>query len=283
MRNILVVLAGVLSVGCSCATIEPGTVGIGVDMDGVQEHLYEPGFVVVGPTVDIVPMSLQTQTYEMAGDDEIHALTNDQLSVDLEVTINFSLNQENAIAVYTAYSAGYAERIVHPIVRTAVRDAASTFSANDLVDRREALQTAMEDRVRADLTATLVQRQLPETAIHIENVMLRNIDLPESLDQSIAAVQQQRMQTQQRTQALETATAEAARARAEAEGAAAARMIAAQAEADANRLLAASLTPAVLEARRIEAMQELASSPTSRVVLYPAASTPQIRIDTSGQ
>lgn len=287
MKHILLVLSivliGLLGVGCSCATVEPGQVGIGVDMDGVQDSVYQPGFHVVSITTSIVPMSLQTQTYEMAGDDEIHALTQDQLSVDLEVTINFSLNEQHAIAVYTAYTQDYAGRIVHPIVRTAVRDAASTFTAPNLVDHRDEFQAAMEQQVAQQLTRTLQQRQLPPDAIRIENVMLRNIDLPEALDQSIAAVQQQRMQTQQRQQALQTAEAEAARLRTEAEGAAAAQQIRARAEAEANRTIAESLTSAVLEARRIEAMQALANSPGSRVVFYPAGTTPQIRVDTTGQ
>lgn len=281
MRTIALLLFSLVAMGCSCATVQPGEVGIGVDLEGVQDTLYDPGFHMNGPTVEVIPLSLQTQTYEMAGDDSIHALTKDQLSVMLEVTINFALNREHAIDVYQAYSADYASRIVHPIVRTAVRDAASGFDAQQLVNDREGLQNQMEERVRRDLTNTLQQRRLPAEAIHIENVMLRNIDLPDSLDQSIAAVQEQRMQTQQRQQALETARAEAERLRTEAEGEAAARQIRAEAEAQANRTVAASLTPAVLEARRIEAMQALANSSNSKVVLYPGSTTPQVRIDTS--
>jgi prohibitin 1 len=268
--------------GCSCTTVNPGEVGVGVDMSGLQDNLYSPGFHIVSITTTVIPMSLQTQTYEMGGNDSIHALTRDQLSVDLEVTINFALSSDHAIAVYTAYSTEYAARIVHPIVRTAVRDAASTFTAADLIDRREDLQNAMEERVRRDLAETLGQRSLDSAAIRIENVLLRNIDLPDVLDASIAAVQQQRMQTQQRQQALETATAEAARLRMEAEGEAAARLIRAQADADANRLVAASLTPEVLESRRIDALRATLASPATRTVIVPAGVTPQVRVYAGG-
>jgi regulator of protease activity HflC (stomatin/prohibitin superfamily) len=283
MKNILLALfAGLFSIGCSCATVAPGEVGVGVDMGGLQGDLYQPGFHFVSLTTTVIPMSLQTQTYEMSGNDSIHALTRDQLSVDLEVTINFSMSPEHAIDVYTAYSTEYAARIVHPIVRTAVRDAASTFTAAGLVDHREELQNAMEERVRRDLGATLTQRSLDTAAIRIENILLRNIDLPAALDASIAAVQQQRMQTQQRQQALETATAEAARLRMEAEGEAAARLIRAQADADANRLVAASLTPEVLESRRIEALRATLASPATRTVIVPAGSNPQVRVYAGG-
>lgn len=285
MKNILlilsVVLMSVIGTGCSCATVQPGEVGIQVDMSGVQPGLLSTGFHVTTITTSVIPMSLQTQTYEMAEDDEIHALTRDQLSVDLEVTINFSLNEQHVIPVYTAYTTGYAERIVHPIVRTAVRDAASTFTAQDLVDQRDTFQTAMETQVRTQLTTTLQQRNLPPDAIRIENVMLRNIDLPEALDASIAAVQQQRMATEQSTQALATATAESARLRTEATGAAAAQQIRANAEAEANRTISASLTPMILEARRIDALRATLSSSQTRTVIVPAGTNPTVRVDTS--
>lgn len=290
MKNVFVTLMilgmGYVGMGCSCTEIDPGSVGIGVDMDGIQSNLYEPGFHMVSMTTSIHPMSVQTQTYEMGGPDSIHALTQDQLSVDLEVTINFSLNPDHAIEVYQAYSADYAVRIIHPIVRTAVRDAASTFTAVNLVDNRTELQAAMEEVVRNSVVSTLNQRNIDASAIRIENILLRNIDLPQSLDEAIAAVQQQRMQTQQREQALNTATAEAARLRTEAEGEAAATQIRAQAEAEANRTLAASLTPAVLEARRIEAMRDITTNPNSRVVLVPSGTGAIVRIngttDTTG-
>lgn len=268
------------SFGCACTTVEPGEIGIGRDWNGVQRNSrYDPGFHVYGPTTSVITMSTQTQTYEMSGEDEIHVLSRDQLSVDMEVTINFSLNPEYAIDVYVAYSENYADRIIHPIVRTAVRDAASTFTAINLVDRRDEFQRVMEEQVRRHVSETLGQRNVNSEAIRIENVMVRNIELPASLNASIAAIQQQRMDTERREQAMATAAAEAARLRTEAEGEAAAILIRANAEADANRVRSASLTPAILEARRIEAFTSLLSNPSSRTIIIPAGSVPQIRLD----
>lgn len=275
--SVLVICMSTL-VGCGCSTIEPGTVGIGVDTSGVQDGLYHEGLHTVGPLTDIVVMSLRTQTYEMAGEESIHALTRDQLSVDLEVTVSFHLQEAAAIQVYRAYSPNYADAVVHPIVRTAVRDAASQFTAVALVDERERLQTQMETLVNEQLRTTLEQRGLSTDSIVVENVMLRNIDLPQSLDESIAAVQRQHQETQQRIQALETARAESERQRTQAEGEAAALLIAAQAEADANRIRSQSLTPQLLELRRIEAMQALSTSPTSRLIMLPVGANPLIQL-----
>lgn len=294
LRSLIVAIGlSLFGIGCSCSTVPPGHVGVGVDMSGVQPNLYHEGFHVTSITTDIIPVSLQTQIYEMGGagsemsgrsapDDRIHALTQDQLSVDLEVTINFHLNEEAVIAVYRAYSLNYAERVVHPIVRTAVRDAASTFTAVNLVDNRNAFQERMETMVRDTVLQTLTQRELPQDSIVIENILLRNIDLPQSLDASIEAVQQQRQQTAQRQQALETARAEADRLRVEAEGFAQAQLARARAEAEANRTVSESLTPEVLEARRIDAMRALLESDQTRTIMIPPNLSTTIMLNPSG-
>jgi regulator of protease activity HflC (stomatin/prohibitin superfamily) len=272
MKNIiagLFVLTSLLGSGCGCATIEPGAIGIGVGVGGVEEALYREGLNFKSPLTTVISMSLQTQTYEMSGADEIHALTEDQLSVDLEVTVNFHLNEESAIDVYRAYSIDYANRIVHPIVRTAVRDAASTFTAIALVDERSRLQTEMESLVHAQLIAILASRNLSEDAIVVENVMLRNIDLPDSLEEAILNVQRQRQETIRSVEELATATAAANAIRTRANG-----------EADANRILSESLTENILEARRIELAASMLENEHTRIMMIPSGATPLFSMPT---
>lgn len=267
-----------LVAGCGCTTVDPGNVGIGVDLSGVQQHVYHPGTHLTSIFTSVTPMSVQTEAYEMSGPQSIHVLSQDQLSVDMEVTVNFHLNEADALQVFQVYSTEYADRVIHPMVRTAVRDAASQFSALNLVDQREALQTRMEDMVHQQITATLTARGLPADSFVVENVLLRNIDLPQSLDDSIAAVQRQHQETQQRLQALETARAEAERLRVEADGWAAANLARAQGTAEANRILAASLTPQVLESRRIDLMGQLLANEHTRTLVLPASSTPLLQL-----
>jgi regulator of protease activity HflC (stomatin/prohibitin superfamily) len=223
-------------------------------------------------------MSTQTEVYEMGGDDSIHVLTHDQLSVDLEVTVAFHLNDAEAIQVYTAYNSDYADRIIHPIVRTAVRDAASQMTALQLVDEREVLQVHMEQGVHDQIVSTLVSRGLPADSFVVENVLLRNIDLPQSLDEAIAAVQQQQQATARQQQALATAAAEAQVARTTAEGWAAANLIRAQGAADANRILSESLTPTVLRARQIDLTGQLLHDGGTRTVIVPESSMPLFQL-----
>lgn len=271
--SVLLMCVSIFSIGCS-ETIEPGNVGVPVLWGQVQDYAYPEGFHWVDPWMDIHQMTTRTQTYNMGGsgasDAPVTVRSHDQLSVNIAVSVQFHLNPGYANQVYRTFSESYADLIVHPLVRTSIRNTAANFTAPNLIDERESFQEQLEAEMRIALEHTLVGRDVNGEAIIIDNILIQEIDLPDSLDASIAAVQQQQQQTIQRQQALATAEAEAARLRTEAEGEAAARLIRATAEAEANQLLTRSLTREILELRRIEAMSELASSPTSRTIIMPA-------------
>lgn len=286
MRRAMLLCLLLGATGCT-ETVDPGQVGVAVYWGETQTWVYPEGFHFTSVWMNVVRMSTRTQAYEMGlsgspGSTEgsestiergepISVLTQDQLSVTLSATVQFHLNATTAPMIYRMYGESYADTIVHPLVRTAIRDAASSFSATDLVDERPRLQTMMEANVQRRLEDALIGRNIPTNAVVIENILLQNIDLPDSLDASIAAVQQQRQQTVQRQQALLTAQAEADRLRTEADGEAAATRIRADAQADANRALSASLTPAVLEQHRIEATLALLHDGGTRTIMVPSS------------
>ena len=286
MRRVMLLCVLVAATGCT-ETVNPGEVGVAVYWGETQTWVYPEGFHFTSPWMNVVHMSTRTAAYEMGlsgspgaqGGSEstiergepISVLTQDQLSVTLSATVQFHLNATTAPMIYRMYGEAYADTIVHPLVRTAIRDAASSFSAIDLVDQRPRLQTMMEANVQRRLEDALSGRSIPINAVVIENILLQNIDLPDSLDASIAAVQQQRQQTVQRQQALLTAQAEADRLRTEAEGEAAATRIRANAQADANRALTLSLTPAVLEQHRIEATLAILHDGGTRTIMVPSS------------
>jgi regulator of protease activity HflC (stomatin/prohibitin superfamily) len=251
---------------------------VATDWGRVQTWTYPEGFHFIGPFAGVTPMSVRTETYQMGEsgaattphDEDVDALTRDQLAVGIGVSVQFHLRDADAVRVFRLLGPDYATSVIHPIVRTAVRDAASSFAAMELVDQREAFQTRMEALVHDGIIGLLASREIESGAIVVDNVLLLNIDLPDSLDEAIADVQRERQFTAQREQALQTAAAEAARLRTEAEGQAAAVVIAAQAQADANRLVAGSLTDDVLHLREIEASRALLESPNDHIMVVPA-------------
>lgn len=275
MRNLILVLM-VLFVS-ACTTVEPGNIGVGVRFGSVEENTYPEGFHTTGFS-SVIPLSTRTQTYEMQGDDVVHLLTSDQLSVDLAVTIQFHLDGSAAIPVYRTFGTDYAEPIVHTGVRSAIREAGSHFTAVELVTQREAFQVRLEELVENQIHSTLTGREIAEGAIVVDSILVQNVDLPQSLDEAIANVQRQRQETERAEQAQLTAQAEANRARTQAEGEAQAQLIRAHADAESNQIRTESLSPAVLELRRIEAMQAVLASGQTTTVMIPAGANPLFQV-----
>lgn len=284
-----------MAFGSGCTTVEPGETGVQVCWGTMDNQVYPPGFYTT-VFCTMHALSTRTQTYTMAGagqeahvDGSVNVLTQDQLAVAMDVSVQFHLNDHatNVLLVYQLLGEHYDTDIVHQLVRTAVRDAASEFNAMQLVDQRSQLQIRMSTLVNDRLTSTLRGRQIPPNAVVIDNILLRNIALPNSLQESIANVQRQRQETAQREQAGLTATQESARQRIEAEGVSAAMLIRTRADAEAiriratvqaeaNRLLSQSLTPEVLRLRQIEVTSALLGNSNSRVVMIPAGTVPTL-------
>lgn len=290
-------LMGVLATSLGCTTVDPGQVGIEVRFGQIQGGVLPPG--MYGSFIsDVKTLSTQTQTYTMAGagaegagDGSVNVLARDQLPVKLDVSVMFHLNGDRAISVLRAFGERYDNNIVHPLVRTAVRDAASEFTAVDLIDRRAELQARMTTLVRATLAATLRGRQVNADSVVVDNILIRNIDLPQSIDDAIANVQRQRQLTAASTQANLTAQQEAARVLTIANGEAAAliarttadaQMLAVRstAQAAANRVLAASLTPELLQYERIQATRAVLGSNQTRTVFLPGNTAPNMLMTT---
>lgn len=286
-----VVLLSFFPTACSCATVNPGEVGVEVKFGKLNDHQYNPGFHIYSVlSDDLYILSTRMQTYTFGGVQDqrrqttaeteevnvnihsgpsIQILSSDQLQVVIDITIQYHLNGTYAPAVYREFGADYNEALVVVPVRSAVRNSASNFIARDLVTHREQLQTTMEDKIAEQIALTLRAKNINAAAIIVDNVSLRQIDLPDSLENSIRQVQEQQMQTLQRQSAIETARQEAERLRIEAEGATQAQRIRAEGNAEANRIMSASLTPQIMRLRELEAQYAMNANPNARLVVVP--------------
>lgn len=278
-------ILALLAMGCT--TVNPGEVGVAVRFGQIQGGVQGPGLYVTALT-EMAVMDTRTQTYTMAGqgdsgnpDGSVVVNSREGLPVTLEVSVMFHLTGNDAVDVYRALGTGYADSIVHPIVRSATRDAAAEFIAMDMIDRRVELQARMETLVRTKLSQTLEGRRVRSGAIVVDNLLIRNLDLPQSIDDAIANVQRQRQATAAAQQAVLTSQQEAARNLTIAQGDAAQLLartradaemtaIRANAEVNANRAIAASITPELLAYRRIEMTRAVLGSSNTHTVFLPA-------------
>lgn len=274
----LLVASMVIFLFASTTTVKPGHVGIPIWLGSVENYTLDEGFHFINPFLEIEQMSIQTKNITMTGEGAIHAMSSDQLSMKLDVSVLYHLNPGQAPGV-RRYMPDYSDSVVVPSVRTAIRNAVRDYDAVEAVSTsRDELGQKMVDLVRERVGNALRQRELQPYSIQIDDVQLRNISLPPEIRESIASVQRQRQQANEREQSIRTAEQEAQRARAEAEGRrqvaliearrdAESRLIRAEAEARANRILSESLTPELLKLRAIEATRDITTNENTRTVI----------------
>jgi regulator of protease activity HflC (stomatin/prohibitin superfamily) len=291
----LALAVALTAVGTGCnVTVEPGHVGVVTDWGDTQGWTYPEGFHWIAPIgVNVYQLSTQVQSLDFIGPNHITVLSRDRLQMGMDLSVQYRLHGSEAPEIFRIFydrSSGferYTERVVQPSVREAIRDVVSRLDALDAVQQRDQLGLAIRVNIRTKIGNILQESGLPRHAIRIVGVQVRNIELPERLQESIAAIQQAENEALQRQQEIEVARQEAERNRIRAEGQAAVAQIEAErdarvqltrarATAEANREVSASLTTQILELRRIEAQRDALTAPGNRTLVVGGDSAPII-------
>lgn len=276
MKNYSILIAMLLcTTACECGTIEAGSTGVETQWGRVTDTTHSEGMFLLGLGGSMHVMSTRMQNLE---ETDIPCRSKDNVAVLVDVTVSYTLARSSAAKVYKQLGDDYAQTVIMPALRSTVRDSVAGVEALQVAQTRGPLEDAIAVAMRSSITRTLRSQGLPPSAIKLDSVQLRNADLPRSLTDSIESIQRQRNQALEREQALRTAQQEAARQRAEAEGRnavailnaegqARVRQIDGESQAAFNRQLSASLTPGLIELRRIEAQRAIVSNPNAHLVV----------------
>ena len=198
--TIIVVILGLWLFFSSIVIIDAGETGVYSLFGKVKDNELRSGFHLVIPLARVHKMTVRTEEYTMSifqgegkkhGADSISALTKEGLNVDLDMTVLYRLNEEKAAELYEKVGLNYVEKIIRPEIRSSIREVISSYSAKEVYSekRQEATQ---------NITDTL-SLKLQERGVIVEDVLLRNIQLPADLAQSI----QEKLQAEQESQKYE--------------------------------------------------------------------------------
>ena len=259
LGTVAIILVAVLVAISFFRIVPPGYTGVPVLLGRVQKQM-SSGLNVVVPIVNVALMDVRTNAYTMSstkdegmvkGDDAIDALASDGLTVALDVTVWFRLDVAQASWVYSNIGPDYIEKIVRPSIRTALRDAASRFAANELY-------SATGRSVYTSTVDSLLDVAFAGKGIIRERVLLRRVKLPDVVMQAIEAKLAEDQNAQKMEFTLVKEGREAQRKRVEAQGI-----------ADANRVIAGSLTNSYLSWYYIEMLKNVANSQNNTFVITP--------------
>ena len=224
----------------SVTRVGTGHVGVLTLFGRVTNETLGEGIHLINPMKTNNELSIQTQTLK----ESASVPSSEGLMMALDTSLIYHLSPDRAGEVFQKIGGDYETIVVEPTLRSAIREATASHTAN-------ALYTGEREMVAKQIFEQ-VNESLAKRGITVENVLLRDIQLPATLKASIEAKQQ----AEQEALAMNFRLQKAQRKRIEAAGV-----------RDFQQIVAQGITPSLLEWKGIEATETLAKSPNTKVVV----------------
>jgi regulator of protease activity HflC (stomatin/prohibitin superfamily) len=258
---------GVLALIASSFTqIGAGQVGVSSLFGAVDKEPLAQGLHLINPLKSVTQMSTRTDAIsvhagpggrKVADSESVDAISADGMRMPLDATVYYRLSPVDAPWVYQHLGPDYADKIVIPATRTAVREALARFTAQEAYStKRDQLTMLMQDILRRHVRALLDDYDYKGQAVVVQQVLLRNIGIPDQVRDAIEkklAAEQQALAMQF---VLQKETQEAERKRIEARGI-----------ADFQKIVTEGISDKLLAWKGIEATLEISKSPNAKVVV----------------
>jgi regulator of protease activity HflC (stomatin/prohibitin superfamily) len=263
-------LGALLFLFSMAVVVPPGQAGVVVFFGSVRKEALPSGLHLINPLSRVVEMEVRTRNYTMStvqdegqrrGDDSIAVITADGLTVKLDVSVLYSLQQAKLSEIYLQLGEDVEERLIRGAIRSAIRDSAANQIATDLYAAKRQL---FVETISKSLAQTLGNR-----GITLEQVLLRDVKLPDQITKAINEKIAADQEAQKMTFVLQKEKQEAERKRIEAEG-----------QAKAQNIVSASLTPQILEWTRIQALKEIGAK--GNLIITDGKAQPMIQVPARG-
>lgn len=300
MSMVLALAMSLVVQACTCGKIEPGHVGVVVPLSGSEKGTLETtsnGWYMYSFNTQVYEFPTYNQQYNWKNDDagktpqreRMYFADRNGLRLGVDVGIQFHVPASKVTTLFTTYRQDL-DRIRDTILKMSVQNAlnltAQTYTAEDMFgDKRGEFFKKVQDQVTTELSPN---------GLEIVSIYLNGeLELPDAIRNTIQAKLQATMSAQQKENEKRMVEAEAAKTIAAAQGAATAqiataegeakariaraegdaraevarakgeadaRVLTATAEATANQKISASLTPSLLELKKLQIQAEIQKS-----------------------
>jgi len=251
----------------SVVQIEPGMVGVKKLFGKVNNNILESGLNFINPLAKVVIFDIKTENYTMSGiqdegsiqrDDAIHVLSADGLEVIVDLTVLYKVVPTEAPRILKEIGTDYRNVLVRPICRTGIRDNAVYYDAVSLFSsKREEFQNRIFSAIESNFS---------ERGLMLEQLLVRNLTLPESVKAAIESKINAEQEAQKMTFVLQRERQEAERKRVEAQGI-----------ADYQKILSSGLSDRLLQYEMIKAIN---TSPNAKLIIMTNEKGLPIMVDT---
>lgn len=179
---------------------------------------------------------------------KLDVLSSNLLKIQLDMTVFHQPVLKDLGDLEIERGRGYEEAVIVPSMRSVSREVFAKYLPEEInTSKREQIQVEIQERLREKLAANFIQ---------LNDVLIRNIRLPETLEEAIERKLQQEQESLEYEFRLEKESKEAERKRIEAKGI-----------KDFQEIVSEGISDELLRWKGIEATQKLAESPNSKVVV----------------
>ena len=241
-------LAAVLLIGFplvnAMACVATGHVGVVTLFGRVTGQTVGEGIHLVNPLARVHELDIRTQELK----ERAAVPSREGLILGVDASVLYHLQPDQAPGVYQTIGTDYADVLLVPSFRSAIRTVTAGNTASTLYsDARETI---------AGLILADLRQQVQSRGLAIESVLLRDLQLPDMLTQAIEAKQQAEQDAQRMAFVVGKERQEAERKRVEAQGI-----------KDFQDIVSQGISDKLLEWKGIEATMELVKSTNSKVIV----------------
>jgi len=190
----------------SISIVHTGYIGIPVLFGKVKGSYLEPGLNIHSPLSRVIELDLRTQKADETG----IIPSKEMLNMTLKTSINFHIDKNKAMEIYSTVGTDYFEKLIDPHIRSSIREITSEYRAEQFFssDRNQ-----IQQRIEESLSQKLQQR-----GIIIESIMLKEVSPPALVIAAIEKKQAQQQEAEAMKFRLQSERLEAERKEIEAKG-----------------------------------------------------------------
>ncbi|NJM20925.1 MAG: prohibitin family protein [Richelia sp. RM2_1_2] len=223
--------------------VPPGNIGVANLFGRVADNTFNPGINLVNPFAKVLNFSTRLKDIK----ENVDASSQEGLNLNIDVSLQYKIDPQKVATVYKTIGTSETELIISRF-RSTIRSIIAQYPANDIYSNKR-------QEVTNKINEQLTQELLPLGFV-VEKALLRNVQMPDTIQTAIQAKLKAEQENQQMKFILEKQRQEAERKRIEAKGI-----------ADSQKIISDGLTNQILQLRTIEATEKLAQSPNSKIIV----------------
>lgn len=286
----VVMVVGLVLVGMSATRVPAGYVGVVYNVNGgVVGEVLTQGWHIVAPTKKVTTYSIGIEqsylTADSVGDskkdESFSTPTSDGKSLTVDLEFSYKFDVERIAETFTMFKGQSGEDVkntfIKPKMKAWTQEVTAKYPVTDVFgDKRQELNETLDVYLKAkfeqygiiidtvnftridtdDETKAAIQKKVnAQQELELAQIEAQTAQIQAEKDKEVALIAAQQEKEKASINAEKAkieAQAKAERAKIEAEGEATAIRIAAEAEAEANKKLAQSLTPELIEMKKYE-------------------------------